>query len=209
MTDFLDNLNGAISYDDLIVMSFLGIWAIIWIGIFIGMLMYHFLLAIPLYIMADKAGYAYPFLAFLPFANYYLVHILPIKEYNLIGLFKTYERKTGFWIYIVLRYIVPFGVFIIAFVASIIPFIAFLIMMVLQLLSLAGTVGVYVTRAIMMIDLFETYIRGDKVLPILLGIIGLFVPLVFPITCYFICNKEPEFGYGNYYFPVRLKNIEE
>ena len=209
MADFLDNLNGSISYDDLIILAFFGTWIIGILCFFIGITINHFLLAIPFYIMADKAGYAYPFLAFIPFANYYLIHVLPIKEYNLIGIFKTYERKTGFWIFFVLKYIVPFGVFTIASVVSFIPFIAFLIMMVLQLISLAGTVGGYITKAIMMIDLFETYITGDKAIPIILGIAGLFIPLVFPITCYCICNKEPEFGYGNYYYPVRLKNIEE
>ncbi|MBO6088816.1 MAG: hypothetical protein J6P37_00680 [Lachnospiraceae bacterium] len=76
----LDSFNNAFSYDDLIVWAVLAFYGIFWMIVFLGITVHHFLLAVPLYIMADKAGYAYPFLAFIPFANYYLMHILPIKE---------------------------------------------------------------------------------------------------------------------------------
>ena len=90
---FLDSFNNAYSYDDLLIWAMVVLYGMFWLIVCLGLIIHHFLLAVPLYIMADKAGYAYPFLAFIPFANYYLMHILPIKEYNYIGMYKTYERK--------------------------------------------------------------------------------------------------------------------
>ena len=90
MNNILANLNQNISSDTAAALFFLGFIAFFWIIFFIAVLINHILLAVPLYIMAEKAGYAHPFVAFIPFANYYLAHILPMKEYNYIGIFKTY-----------------------------------------------------------------------------------------------------------------------
>ena len=205
----LDSFNNAFSYDDLIVWAVLAFYGIFWMIVFLGITVHHFLLAVPLYIMADKAGYAYPFLAFIPFANYYLMHILPIKEYNYISMYKTYERKNGFLLYMILKWIGPLAIGIVGSIFSIIPLFAILVAMVVQLINLALIVAGYIAKAIMMIDLLDLYMKKDeKGLAIFLGIISLFVPIVFPVTCIVLCNKEPEFGYGNYYYPVNLQTIE-
>ena len=206
---FLDSFNNAFSYDDLAVWAFFAMYGIFWLVIVLGMIIHHFFMAVPLYIMADKAGYAYPFLAFIPFANYYLMHVLPIKEYNFIGLFKTYERKNGFLIYMLVKWIAPFAIGAIGSIFMIVPLLGYLVGLVLQLVNMAAIVAGYIAKAIVMIDLMDLYMKKDeKGLAIFLGIISLFVPIVFPITCVILCTKEPEFGYGNYYYPVNLQTIE-
>jgi hypothetical protein len=206
---FLNSFNNAYSYDDLILWAFVALYGMFWLIVFLAIIIHHFLLAVPLYIMADKAGYAYPFLAFIPFANYYLMHILPMKEYNYIGMYKTYERKNGFLLYMIVRWIGPLAIAIVGTILSVIPLIAILIAMVIQLINLALIVAGFIAKAIMMIDLLDLYMKKDeKGLAIFLGIVSIFVPIVFPITCIVLCTKEPEFGYGNYYYPVNLQTIE-
>ena len=206
---FLNSFNNAYSYDDLILWAFVALYGMFWLIVFLAIIIHHFLLAVPLYIMADKAGYAYPFLAFIPFANYYLMHILPMKEYNYIGMYKTYERKNGFLLYMIVRWIGPLAIAIVGTILSVIPLIAILIAMVIQLINLAIIVAGFIAKAIMMIDLLDLYMKKDeKGLAIFLGIVSIFVPIVFPITCIVLCTKEPEFGYGNYYYPVNLQTIE-
>ena len=206
---FLNSFNNAYSYDDLILWAFVALYGMFWLIVFLALIIHHFLLAVPLYIMADKAGYAYPFLAFIPFANYYLMHILPMKEYNYIGMYKTYERKNGFLLYMIVKWIGPLAIAIVGTILSVIPFIAILIAMIIQLINLTLIVAGFIGKAIMMIDLLDLYMKKDeKGLAIFLGIISLFVPIVFPIACIVLCNKEPEFGYGNYYYPVNLQTIE-
>ncbi|MBR4413705.1 MAG: hypothetical protein IKS60_08815 [Lachnospiraceae bacterium] len=207
--DILDSLNYAFSYDDLVIWAFFVLYGIFWLFIVLGFIIHHFFMAVPLYIMADKAGYAYPFLAFIPFANCYLMHILPIKEYNFIALFKTYERKNGFLFYMVIKWIAPFAIWTVGSILSIVPILSFIVAIVLQLVNLVLLTSGYIAKAIMMIDLLDLYMKKDeKALAIFLGIVSLFVPIVFPITCIVLCTKEPEFGYGNYYYPVNLQTIE-
>ncbi len=209
ISDILDNIAGSISYDDAIVLLFVGVWVFFCILFLIGIVINHILLAIPLYIMADKAGYAHPFLAFIPFANYYLVHILPMKEYNYIGIFKTYERGKGFLLYLIVKYILPFGMGFVAMFISFLPFLGFLASFVMQFVTWIGYAASGIAKAIMVADLLQTYMKkSDKGLTIFLGILSVFVPLAFPICCYALCNKEPEFGFGNYYCPVTLPEEE-
>ena len=206
---FLDSFNNAFSYDDLVVWAVFAMYGIFWLIFALGVIIHHFFMAVPLYIMADKAGYAYPFLAFIPFANYYLMHVLPIKEYNFIGIYKTYERKHGFLIYMLVKWIAPFAIGAIGSIFMIVPLLGYLVGLVLQLVNMAAIVAGYIAKAIVMIDLMDLYMKKDeKGLAIFLGIISLFVPIVFPITCVILCTKEPEFGYGNYYYPVNLQTIE-
>ena len=206
MNNFFSNFNQHISSDEAAALFFLGFFAVMWILVFIGATIHHFLLAIPLYIMADKAGYAHPYLAFIPFANYYLAHILPMKEYNYIGMFKTFERGKGFAIYMVLKYAVPFGVAIIVMVFSMIPFIGFMVSFVSQFISYAVFAAHSIGKAVMVSDLIQTYIKkSDKGLAIFLGVLSIFVPIAFPIACFALCTKEPEFGFGNFYCPVSFR----
>jgi len=191
----------AASFDDgeAFLLALLGIWIFsVLIGI-VGILFNHLLQAIPLYIMADKAGYRYPFLAFLPVANYYLMHIMPLKEYSYLGMFKSYDRKKGFFFFIAVRYVGYFMIWAIAMFFSFIPLLSIIGSLLSSFLNLILYFLSYSSLAIMRIDYLELYMPKNKTTAKVLGIISVFVPMMFTIVCYVICCNEPEFGFGNYY----------
>ena len=201
--------NQVLTNDDIIVLIFFGVWFITIALAVVGMVIHHFLVAIPLYIMADKAGYAHPFLAFVPFANYYLMHVIPIKEYSYLGMYKAYERYKGFWFYMIIKFAVPIALWFIAMFISWIPLLGYFVSLVFSLLLAVVRIAVAIAKAIMFIDLYDTYIRTDKWLTYLLAILGLFIPLVQPVTLFVLCGKEPVFGYGNFYNPIVPEEEEE
>ena len=167
-----------------------------------ALIIYHFMLAIPLYKMAYNAGYDYPFLAFIPFANYYLAHILPAKEYSYLGIAKTFDRRKGFIFFIMMTYVAPIILFFVGFI-SFIPVIGYLISLVFSLLSYPIMFLSLIARAIMMIDLMGMYMKKyNRGTAIGLGIGSIFVPPIFPIACMVLCKKEPDYGFGNYYVPI-------
>lgn len=189
--------------EDLVIMSFfLTLFVTIWAFVLIFLITNHLMLAVPLYKMAYKAGYDYPFLAFIPFANYYLIHILPAKEYSFLGMAKTFDRKKGFIFYICVTYVAPFVIGLVGF-ASVIPIIGYLLSFVTTLLSYPLGIVSMIARAIMMIDLLGMYMKKyNRGTAIALGIGSLFVPFMFPVSCMVLCNREPDYGFGNYYVPI-------
>ena len=185
--------------EELYLNLFLSVILLFWLFVAIAAVVNHFVTAIPLYIMASKAGYDYPFLAFIPFANYYLMHILPIKEYSFLGMYKTNERQNGFFIYLVVKYVLPFCLGFVFMFLSLIPFVSWFIGLFSWVFTLAIRVVVLIAIAIMRIDLIQLYMKESKETATILGVISLFVPIMFPVVLFIICSKEPSFGFGNYY----------
>ncbi len=207
---FLEKFANSYTEDEALLLLFFAVFSFFWVVFFAALLLNHFILAVPLCIMAEKAGYDYPFIAFIPFANYYLVHILPMKEYNFLGMFKTYERNKGFWVYLSLTYIAPIVLWVIAIPFSFIPLLSIIFGLIFQVLSLLTVVAGYIARAIMYIDLIDLYLKKENSgLSVFLGVASLFVFLMFPIVCIVICRKEPEFGFGNYYKPIPMQREED
>lgn len=205
--------NQFINSDAFVYLVFAGIMAsyvlIMVIYVLIALLM-HLLMAFPLYRMAKNAGYDKPWLAFIPFMAYYVAFVLPIKEFSLIGLYKTTERRNGFFIYISLFYIVPIVGYICGVFLNFIPLLGSVLNLVLSLLIGIGMIFASITKAIMMIDLFDLYWGKEKeALSITLGILSVFIPLIFPIVCIILNEKEPEYGFGNYYNPIVAVDYDE
>lgn len=205
----LERILANISDEEAFVLVIFGIYVIGFLLFLISMLIRHILLAFPLYIMAEKAGYNYPFLAFVPFANYYVAHILPIKEYSYLGMFNTYDRYKGFWLYICLKYVIRIVVSIALSVFSIIPIISILLSLFGYAVNLILIFAGGAAKAIMISDLLMTYDKNNKGLAIALGVLSVFIPLVFPISCMVYCRKEPVFGFGNFYVPQNIQNYYE
>ena len=190
---FLEKFANSYTEDEALLLLFFAVFSFFWVVFFAALLLNHFILAVPLCIMAEKAGYDYPFIAFIPFANYYLVHILPMKEYNFLGMFKTYERNKGFWVYLSLTYIAPIVLWVIAIPFSFIPLLSIIFGLIFQVLSLLTVVAGYIARAIMYVDLIDLYLKKENNgLSVFLGVASLFVFLMFPIVCIVICRKEPD-----------------
>ncbi len=169
----------------LLLILFLGIAFVVFA---ICVLMY-LLPAIALYKMAKTAGYKYPWLSFIPFANTVLEFILPVREFKLFFVDTKDRLMTGI-VFIVICY---FGSALVGVIAAI-PIIGWLIGI---LASLAIVIIVFAMDWRKNYDLFMTY-AGPQ-FSIVWSIVCTAVPFAFPIVILFIMNNEPDYGVGNYY----------
>ena len=141
--------------------------------------------AIALFNMAKKAGFKYPWLAFIPIAQTYLEYILPRREFKL-G-FKTKNRTAMAIVALILTY---FGTTVIV-ILNVIPGLGQLLDLLLPIiLLLFGWRKRY--------DMICTF--KDKELAIPISILGTFIPIVYSIVLLVIMKRDPEYGAGNYYF---------
>ena len=149
------------------------------------MLILEYLLpAIALYKLAKKAGYKYPWLGFIPFAQTYLEFVLPRREFNL--LIKTKKRNYMGIAFLVLSL---FGTSIIV-ALNVVPALG-------QLLDLLLPIVLIAMAWRKKYDMLVTFRSKELALPI--SIISIFVPWVYTIVLIFSMNQEPEYGVGNYY----------
>lgn len=160
------------------------------------------------YTMAYKAGYDKPLIAFIPFVSVYLMHIIPVKEYSYLGMYKSYQRSKGFWLYAIVTYIIPTVLPMIITPFVMLPFVSFIAVIVLDVINIVVVIAKFIGKGIYRIDLYEVYMKENKGLAMALGIISIFVPLVNLVTLLVICRREPEFGYGNFYKPISTQ-VEE
>lgn len=151
---------------------------------FLFMVLEYLLPAIALFKMAKKAGYKYPWLAFIPIAQTYLEFVLPRREFNL--LIKTKKRNYMGILFLVLTY---FGTSIIV-ALNVVPAVG-------QLLDIALPIVLMAMAWRKRYDMLVTF--RDKELAIPISIISIFLPWVYSIVLIISMNKEPEYGAGNYY----------
>ncbi len=148
--------------------------------------------AIALFKMARKAGYKYPWLAFIPIAQTYLEYVLPRKEFNL--LFKTKKRNVVAIADIILTY---FGTTIIV-ILNIVPALG-------QLLDVLLPVVLILFAWRRRYDVICTF--KDKELALPISILGTFIPLIYSIVLLVIMKRDPDYGAGNYYFVNMDDNV--
>ena len=141
--------------------------------------------AIALFRMAKKAGFKYPWLAFIPIAQTYLEYILPRREFKL-G-FKTKNRTAMAIVALVLTY---FGTTVIV-ILNVIPGLG-------QLLDVLLPVVLILFNWRRRYDMICTF--KDKELAVPISILGIFVPMVYSITLLIISKRDPEYGAGNYHY---------
>ena len=141
--------------------------------------------AIALFKMARKAGFKYPWLAFIPIAQTYLEYILPRREFKL-G-FKTKNRTAMAIVALILTY---FGTTLIV-ILNIVPALGQLLDILLPIiLILFGWRKRY--------DMICTF--KDKELAVPISILAIFFPIVYSITLLILSKRDPEYGAGNYYY---------
>lgn len=147
-------------------------------------LLEYLLPAIALFKMARKAGYKYPWLAFIPIAQTYLEFVLPRREFNLF--FKTKKRDYMGILFLLMTYL---GSTIIVLL-NVVPAIG-------QLLDVALPIVLMAFAWRKRYDMIHTF--RDKELALPVSIISIFIPAVYSIVLIFSMNREPEYGVGNYY----------
>ena len=151
---------------------------------FLFMILEYLLPAIALFKMAKRAGYKYPWLAFIPIAQTYLEFVLPRREFNL--LIKTKKRNYMGILFLVLTY---FGTSIII-ALNVVPAVG-------QLLDLALPIVLMAMAWRKRYDMLVTF--RDKELAIPISIISIILPWVYSIVLIISMGREPEYGAGNYY----------
>ena len=147
-------------------------------------LLEYLLPAIALFKMARKAGYKYPWLAFIPIAQTYLEFVLPRREFNLF--FKTKKRDYMGILFLLMTYL---GSTIIVLL-NVVPAIG-------QFLDVALPIVLMAFAWRKRYDMIHTF--RDKELALPVSIISIFIPAVYSIVLIFSMNREPEYGAGNYY----------
>ena len=151
---------------------------------FLFMILEYLLPAIALFKMAKRAGYKYPWLAFIPIAQTYLEFVLPRREFNL--LVKTKKRNYMAIVFLILTY---FGTSIII-ALNVVPAVG-------QLLDLALPIVLMAMAWRKRYDMLVTF--RDKELAIPISIISIIFPWVYSIVLIISMGREPEYGAGNYY----------
>ena len=144
----------------------------------------YLLPAFALFKMARKAGYKYPWLAFIPIAQTYLEFVLPRREFNLF--FKTRKRNYMGILFLLMTYL---GSTIIVML-NVVPAIG-------QLLDLALPIVLMAFAWRKKYDMIRTF--RDKELALPISIVSIFIPAVYSVMLVLSMNKEPEYGAGNYY----------
>lgn len=144
----------------------------------------YLLPAIALFKLAKKAGYKYPWLAFIPVAQTYLEFVIPRREFKL--LFTTRKRNVVGIVTIILTY---FGTTVIVLL-NVVPAIG-------QLLDLLLPIILILLNWRRRYDMIRTF--RDKELATAISILSIFFPAIYTIVLIISMNKEPEYGAGNYY----------
>ncbi len=152
-------------------------------GIIVSIVEY-LLPAIALYKMAKKAGYKYPWMAFIPIVQTYLEFVLPRREFNVI--FKTKNRSVMGIIALILSY---FGSAVVVLLNAVPP--------LGQILDPLLPFVLYVLGWRKRYDMIRTF--GTKELAIPISILSIIFPFLYTIALLFLMNKDPEYGAGNYY----------
>lgn len=161
------------------------------ISLILNFVFYRIMRPIALFIMARHAGFRYPWIAFVPYGSYYLEFVLPIREYNVFNWIKTDRRETIAWVYIgndVLGWIV-------SFVISMIPFLG-------KLGNLAYKLFFIVYKWRRIYDLLKTYRFNKSAMT--LSIFSVMCKPLYVILLFTMCDKEPDYGWGRYDFPLLL-----
>ncbi len=161
------------------------------ISLILNFVFYRIMRPIALFIIARHAGFRYPWIAFVPYGSYYLEFVLPIREYNVFNWIKTDRRETIAWVYIgndVLGWIV-------SFVISMIPFLG-------KLGNLAYKLFFIVYKWRRIYDLLKTYRFNKSAMT--LSIFSVMCKPLYVILLFTMCDKEPDYGWGRYDFPLLL-----
>lgn len=140
--------------------------------------------------MAKKLGYEKAWLAWIPFANIWLMFNLPKNEYRVLALKKVIpDRSNAFWIFIAIQY----GVDLVMTILKVIPIIKYVAMVISPILGVATTVAYVFMGYPLYYDLYRLFLpEGTAKAFTIASVVGaLLVPIVPPILMFIASGKEP------------------
>lgn len=192
----------------------IGILILIGICIFITFLFlmlafacsFYVLQSIGLYKMAKKLGHDSPWLAWIPFANIYLMFILPKHSFEpLIIKTEIISRVNAFWIYMG----VTFGINILSSVFSVfldVPMLGILCSMIVVVLELVIIFATIVFQYPLYRDLLEIFFSKESAS--VCAIVGIIFPAAISIILFIAGRKEAHISASverNYYLEKKDK----
>ncbi len=141
---------------------------------------------IGLYRMAKKVGHDKAWLAWIPFANVWLMFTLPDSEYRVLAINKVIDRSTAFWIYIA----ISLGGNIVVSALSVIPFIGWILTLVSPLVVLLVYIFMMfpVYKSLYAMFLPEASAQNYAIASIICAYL---MPIVTPILMLIVSGKEP------------------
>lgn len=160
----------------IMVIAIIGIMLLLSIAVYV-------LQAVALYKMANKLGHQYPWMAWIPFANTYLMFTLPDKQLRILAFNKDIDRVTGFWIWLALN----LGGTVIQGTVSVIPVIGTLIATLLPFAILVA--NIFITYA-MYKDLYEMFVDESQATPF--AIVSMIVPITVVVFLWIASSKNPK-----------------
>lgn len=169
-----------------ILTMFIVIFSIVFL-LAVGIYILH---SIGLYRMAKKVGNDKPWLAWIPFANMWLMFTLPDSEYRVLAINKVIDdRSNAFWIFMAIQY----GASIVISVLSALPFVGWIFALISPLLSIAVMVAYVFMMFPVYKSLYEMFLPESSAQNYAIAsiICNYLLPIVTPILILIVSGKEP------------------
>ncbi len=157
----------------------------------------YLLEAIPLFIMARRAGCKHAWMAFFPYTNDYLSFMLPMRQFNILNIIKSDRRDIMALIYLGLMIIGNTALGVIITIFSYIPGLQLLVPILTTFGAPLLWLSIRLFRCRMQYDILMTF--GQKSNALWVSIVAIFVPWLFNLFTIFSCKNPPEYGLGNYH----------
>lgn len=172
---------------DTLVTSGMLIFVIVFIGIaFLSAIAVYVLQAIALYKMATKLGHQYPWMAWIPYANNYLLFTLPDKKLKILAFNKEVDRATGFWIWLA----ISLGGGVIQTVFSVFTVIPVIGPIIVSLVPIAIMVArIFITYSAYK-DLYDMFVDESQSTPF--AIVSIIVPITSVVFLLIAAGKNPK-----------------
>lgn len=172
---------------DTLVTSGMLIFVIVFIGIAIlSAIAVYVLQAIALYKMATKLGHQYPWMAWIPYANTYLLFTLPDKKLKVLAFNKEVDRSTGFWIWLA----ITLGGGIIQGIFSVFTVIPVIGPIIVSLVPIAIMVArIFITYSAYK-DLYDMFVDESQATPF--AIVSIIVPITSVVFLLIAASKNPK-----------------
>lgn len=160
----------------------------------------YVLQAVALYKMAKKLGHQYPWMAWIPYANTYLMFVLPDKKLKILAFNKEIDRKTAFWIFLG----ISLGGGVIETICSAFAVIPILGTIIVSLVPVALWVALIFLEYPMYKDLYGMFVEDSQ--STAYAIISLIVPITVFVFMLIAASKNPkpvmqvEENDGKYYY---------
>ena len=163
----------------IMVIAIIGIMLLLSIAVYV-------LQAVALYKMANKLGHQYPWMAWIPYANTYLLFTLPDKKLKVLAFNKEVDRSTGFWIWLA----ITLGGSVIQGIFSAFTVIPVIGPIIVSLVPIAIMVArIFITYSASK-DLYEMFVDESQSTPF--AIVSIIVPITSVVFLLIASSKNPK-----------------